>query len=440
MMTRFRLPAVVAGFAVATGIVGPALAQAPTGSAGSEPGSTREKLPIKSTDNYEPTGLPVGSFRLFPELELDEVFNDNIYATAGGTAGKTSSFIQLVKPSASLRSDWSNHMLNFFARGGLGFYSANSTENFQDVGLGFDGRFDIQRDWNVYGGGSWSRRHEDRGTPNAITAAFPPTVYNQLAGNAGYFQKFNRFSVRLDGRIDNYIYFDNGQGFAQGVLPNSQRDRNEFREAARFGYEFSPGYEVWVRGSMNQRTYINGTDSNGYNRSSNGFDVVGGVSVDLGGITSFEAFVGYLQQNYYDYRYPTITGPTFGLIGYWNPIRELWIKPFVRRGIDDSAFTNAVAYTSTAYGLDVNYNVLPNVRLDAHADYATADYSGTVNTAPATGPNRFDQYYTLRASVMYLLTRNFYVGPQYQYTHRTSNQPNSDYDQSIVMLKLGSRF
>src|SRR5471032_70138 len=60
----------------------------------------------QASENYDPKGVPMGSFRLFPELELDEVYNDNIYATTFGAAGRTASFIQLIKPTVKLNSDW----------------------------------------------------------------------------------------------------------------------------------------------------------------------------------------------------------------------------------------------------------------------------------------------------------------------------------------------
>ena len=68
-------------------------------------------------------------------------------------------------------------------------------------------------------------------------------------------------------------------------------------------------------------------------------------------------------------------------------------------------------------------------------DYSVADY-GAQSRASS---NRYDQYYTFRAGVMYLPTSNFYIGPTYQFIHRTSNQFNYDYDQNIVMLRLGAR-
>jgi len=394
-----------------------------------------ERTPsARAAETYDPVGVPLGSFRLFPVLELGEVYNDNIYA-ASNSIGKTASFIQLVKPSLDLRSDWNNHMLNLFARGAFGFTAVNSTENYQDFSLGADGRFDIQRDWNVYGGSSFSRVHEDRGTPNSVTSSFEPNKYNQLAGNLGYYQQFNRLSVRLDGRVDNYHFVNTGPGPAAGTIFNADRNRTELREAARVGYEFSPGFQVWTRGSLNQRTYDNTIDSLGFTHNSSGYDVVGGLAVDLGGITSFEAFGGYIHQDYRDPRYPVIQGPVFGLTGYWNPIRELFLKPFVRRTIEDSALTGTSAYLSTAAGLDVDYRARPNIKVEGHFDYSIADYSmSTPNTA-----SRYDQYVTFRAGVLYTPTREFFVGPQYQFVHRSSNAANSDYDQNILMLRLGAR-
>ena len=414
-----------------------ALAQVVPGAVGQpQPRPERPGEVTPPAENYDPKGVNIGSFKLFPQLELDEIFNDNIYAT-NASAGKTAAFIQTIQPTLDLRSDWNVHMLNAYAKGGFAFYSIDGAfNNFQDASVGVDGRFDIQRDWNIYGGGSWNRRHEERGTPNTVTTGLLPlTIYNQTIGNIGYFQKFNRFSARLDARLDNYNYFDNGLGPAQGVIINSDRNRNEWREALRLGYEFLPGYEIWIRGGLNQRTYFS-LDTSGLDRSSNGWDIVGGILIDLGGITSIEAFAGYRQQNYANSAaFPTISVPTFGLTGYWNPIRQLWVKPFVTRTIDDSALTTSVAYINTRAGVDVDYHMRPNIRLNAHGDYSIADYTQTSTTTGAP----YDQYWTFRVGGQYLFTPNFYVGPTYQFITRNSSIPGNSYDQNLIMLRLGAR-
>src|SRR5262249_23518875 len=52
----------------------------------------------RAAETYESPGVRVGSFLLYPQLELDEAFNDNIYATSNAV-GKTGSFIQGIMPS-----------------------------------------------------------------------------------------------------------------------------------------------------------------------------------------------------------------------------------------------------------------------------------------------------------------------------------------------------
>ncbi len=83
----------------------------------------------------------------------------------------------------------------------------------------------------------------------------------------------------------------------------------------------------------------------------------------------------------------------------------------------------------------MNYYWKPNIRLDASASYLVADYTQFSGTSSAP----YEQYWTFRAGAMYQLTRNYYIGPTYQFIHRTSNQFNSDYDQNLVMLRLGAR-
>jgi hypothetical protein len=186
----------------------------------------------------------------------------------------------MVKPSLELRSDWNNHMLNFYALGSFGFYAGNSNANYLDASVGLNGRVDIERDSNIFGAASFNRRHEDPGTPNVAIGATQPTRYNQSIASVGYFQQFNRLSVRLDGELDNYTYDNNGLGPAQGVMLNSDRDRLELYQVLRLNYEFSPGYEVWSRAALNQRNYANVPDSSGFNRNSNGWSVVAGLAVE----------------------------------------------------------------------------------------------------------------------------------------------------------------
>ena len=386
----------------------------------------------RAAENYDAVGIRLGSFRLFPLLELDEGYNDNVFAVPAAS-GPTASFAQFIKPALELRSTWASHMLNLYARGNFGFYTAAPAQNFQDFAVGGDGRLDIQRNWNTYGGLSFNRAHEDPGAPNTVSGVSGVTVYNQLSGNIGYYQKISRLSGRAEFRADNFSYYNNGLGLANGVVPNNDRDRTELRESLRGGYEFLDGYEIWTRGTLNQRLYVNPVDAAGFARNSSGWDLVGGISIDVGGLTTAELFAGYLQQNYVDSRFKTLQGVQFGAAAYWNPLKALVVKPYVRRTVNEAAYIGDSGYLGTSFGFNVNYDVRPNIKLNGLGDYSIADYQSFSSS------NRLDQYFTVSAGVMYLPVPEFFVGPQYQYVNRNSNQPGLNYGQNVILLRLGAR-
>jgi hypothetical protein len=374
----------------------------------------------------------VGGFILYPGIELAEQYNSNIFATDNNTVDD---FITVVRPSLDLRSNWNNHMLNLFASGAFGVYASNTRENYQDYRLGFDGRLDIQRNWNVYGGASFSHLHEDRSDPDA-TAFTSPNEYNKLSANLGYYQKFNRFSVRLEGRLDDYTYTNN-RGAAAGVISNPDRDRTEYAETLRLGYEFIEKYEVWVQGGLYQRRYNHRVDGAGFRRSSDGWGVVGGATIDFGGITQVEAFAGYREQNYDDSRLGSIRGPVFGLTGYWNPLVPLMIRPYVKRDIAETNSTVHSGYWATAFGVDVDYDRRPNIKITGAFSYTILDYKKAPGAVGAFDRN--DDYLRFEIGLRYLPTENFYIGPGYAFTSRNSNLSGADFARHVFTLRVGAR-
>src|SRR6266571_183974 len=62
-----------------------------------------ERTPAeRQAEDYTAQGVRLGGFKLFTDLEADEIFNDNIYATS---AAPVPAFVQLINPSLSLKSD-----------------------------------------------------------------------------------------------------------------------------------------------------------------------------------------------------------------------------------------------------------------------------------------------------------------------------------------------
>ena len=300
---------------------------------------------------------------MFGTLEADEVFNDNIYATSNAT-GKTAAFIQLINPTLELRSDWTNHMLNVYAKGGFGFYSVDRGS----ITIRIFRLAPMRASISSATGTSMAAPPGTVATTSLVLPTHPMAPAcrlrstTSLPANVGYFQTFNRFNVRLDGRFDNYKYLTTAWDPHRALFPTVIATATNFarpcgsaissRLATRSGCA-----AVSTSGNIFSSIPLASTAHR------TGFDIVGGMIIDLGGITAVEIFAGYLQQTYVSGQFSTISTPTFGLIGYWNPIRGVWVKPFIRRTVDDSALQGTAAYINTSGGLDVDYHLLPNIRL-----------------------------------------------------------------------------
>jgi len=428
--SRLWLAVLLAGTAFLA-IAGDAAAQLPPGA--SEPTRPREPLPAlpsRGGEDYEPLGIRLGSFRMLPAIELGVMHNDNIFTSQ---TGKTSDQIYTVVPKLDVRSDWNNHALNLKALAEIGRYQKNDNNDYEDYEVGVDGRLDILRAVNVYGGLGHQRQHEDRGSVEN-TSGVEPTIYRLGTANAGYFHRFNRLSARLEGRIADFDYDDTKT--ASGTLTNQDRNRTEYRESLRVGYEIIQNYEAFVRGELNQREYDKTVDDSGFKRSSDGYSIVGGAKIELSRITDFEAFAGWMQQNYDDARFGENSGPTFGGLLNWSPAREWQLRGYLNRTIEETTNALYTGYTSTLVGAEARYQLFPNFRLRGIVEWVRNDYEKATGNAV----ERTDTSIELKADARYSLNRNFYVGPEYRYKNRESDAAGGDYSRNIVMLRLGAQY
>src|ERR1700704_4974097 len=124
--------------------------------------------------DYDPKGMPLGGFRLFPALTLDIGFDDNIYRTP---ANENSSLFFDVAPRLDLRSQWANHMLN--VHGGLLYknYTSANSETHTDWDVGANGRLDIVRGADIAADISYLSTRETRFSPDLPGSAAKPTPF-----------------------------------------------------------------------------------------------------------------------------------------------------------------------------------------------------------------------------------------------------------------------
>lgn len=376
-------------------------------------------------------GISVGSFILYPTLDLRAGYDTNVYAQPAGQ--QTSSAYEAIRPSLDLRSDWNNHMLDIGVYGVFGFYNSASNQNYQNFGITSSGRLDIQRDWYLSGSAAFTRTTEALGTPD-VALATSPTVVWALPLSLSMYQRFNRLFYQATVGVTGYRYEDFSQ-LSTTTLAAASRNRNEFGETLRVGYELFEGTDLWVQGGLNQRSYLQYINAANQARDSTGWAVSGGATVDLGGVSKLEGFVGYTQQTYLNPLQST-GAVTFGLGGVWNGYQPLVVRPFIIRSINETAFTNYQDYVSTTFGSEFIYTIQEGLQLNAGGSFSLLDYTPIPGASGVTVHT--DNFYRASLGLQYSIRPQISIGPLYEFAAGYGPDPvtSPNYTRHVVMLRL----
>ena len=375
--------------------------------------------------DYDAVGIRAGSFLFLPELSISETYNDNIFARQANT---DHDLITKVLPKVSLESDWNNHALNLTAGADIGRNLRSSKEKYEDYNFAADGRVDIRRDTSVSASVNYEQLHEDRGSPDDV-GGITPTEYTKLSSDVGFRNKWNRVALEVGLGTEMYDYDDVAR--TGGITNNDDRDRDHYTLSTRLGYEIVPEYEGFVKASYNTIDYDAGTDDNGLNRDSDGYEVAVGTRLDLSGVLSGDVFAGYRSQDYDDAALETISGPVVGASLTWNVTALTTIKGSVSRTILETTQAGSSGFFNTRVGASVDHELRRNLLVGA-------DVAGT--NQKYRGNGRDDNQYDLGAYAKYLLNRHLYVSAEYDFLRKNSNAAGSSYSQNIFMVKLTTQY
>lgn len=370
----------------------------------------------------DPLGVRMGAFLLKPRLGVEERFNDNIFATENN---EVDDFITVFNPALDVQSQWSRHALNFGANAKVGRYADNGAEDYEDYNGFVNGTVDIARRSNVSGGISYSKLHEDRGSPDDVNGV-NPTEYTLLNANAAFQQRFNRVKLRLSTKLDRYDY-DDVTTSGGTTINNDDRDRDEVELGVRVGYEIVPAYEAFVRFTYNDRDYDSATDDNGLIRDSSGYEAVGGVRLDLSGKTFGDVFAGYRSQDYDDPSLNEVSGVSYGASLTWNATSLTTAKLNARRTVEESTQNNASGYLASVFGVSVDHELLRNLLIGGNATYTNNDYEGISREDDITAAGLYAKY---------LWNRYLDLSVRYDRTSRDSSVAGQDYDKNVLMLRV----
>ena len=393
-----------------------------------DPGLLQKTIDRKPVD-FQPPGARLGSFNLHAGAELTYENNDNIFYL---NKLEVDDSIFHVRPWANLNSDWSRHALNLSFFADIAKYNDWGSEDYEDWVASLDGRVDVRRGSNFNYKASYMQLHEDRSSPDS--GGIKPNEFTLSGFDVGYQHTFNRLSAALnyDRAATDY---DNNISFTGDILDNQDRDRTRDALTLRLDYEMSGQRGVFFSVAGNNIDYDQKFDRAGFERSSDGYNVRGGVSWDMTGVLVGDLYLEYIDQEYDDTRFEDVNGWGIGANLDWTPTELTNVSILVRNGPQETIQVGSSGYYSSLYSARIQHELRRNWLLNARVSYTDNDYGFNGNSTTSLTDTQVTR---AGLGVSYLFNRNFYLSGGYMYESQDANLNRFEYSTNRWFLTLGA--
>ena len=378
-------------------------------------------------DSYQPKGIPVGEFLFLPKIETDESYNSNVYATQTNVKADV---LTDIRPELNLRSQFSEHELNFSLTGDREIYSTYSKDNQTNGAATVDGRYDFNKDAQLSVFSQAYAQHEDRSSPYAVQGV-EPTPTQGILNHVTFKDQYGRFSILGAAEVNRLTFYD-VMTSTGSVINNADRDRWELSLRERGAYEMFPGYAAVLQVTENTHIFDRTLDHEGYNRNSTGYRAEAGLGVDITRLIRGDFLLGYFQQDYQDARLPSANGLSMRALFNWTPTKLTIVIPSIDRTVTDTTQSGASGLDRSAFTLTVRHELARNIVLTGFGGVYYDQLTGVQNQDDIT--------YEARTKIIYAFSPEFYVGGEVGFMSKRSEAQLASFDQLTTMIKLGVQY
>jgi hypothetical protein len=383
----------------------------------------------RSRVDYEAVGIPSGGFVIFPKIQVDTEYNDNVFAV---DAGKQDDIIFRIRPEVMAESDWSRHYVQAYGRSTISQNVDFDSENATEWTVGAIGRLDIVRGSNVSGGAEYAHLIEPRTSTNTAVTAASPIEFDMASGYVTAVRAMGR--VRVSGRADVRSFaYEDGRTTAGALIDQSDRDRTVLNGVGRLDFALSPATAIFGQFSVNEKNYDSDAASTTPARDSSGYEALIGVNFELGAVSRGEIAAGYINQSFDNAAYSDIDGFGGRAQLEWFPTELTTVTGSVSRTVQDAGIIGAAGYLSSEISAKVDHELLRNVILTGQITYAEDEYNGI---------DRDDQRLNASVSGTYLINRHYGVTTTLAYLDQASDGAlaGPSYDVMRLYVSLVAQF
>jgi hypothetical protein len=343
-------------------------------------------------DPYLPIGIRIGSFLIFPEVEVGADMTNNVLATRFDAR---SDIGPEVTPRIQVNSDWSRHFLSFEANADRVWFSEFEIADVKNYQILSRGRLDVTGRTRLYAEVEKSQVQEG---PSSIAITDIATAENtkleEQHATAELEHTFNRLTLRLTGTVADFNYSDIGDTPISGPVPLADiRDYTETLGILRSTYEFQSNWAGFIETSINERDYREPLTVAGFRRGSMGWTVLGGVNLRLWGTLFGEIGVGWGEQQPIDDNFATVSGPLVNGNLIWMATPTTKFEFIARSDIAETTLEDSAGAVDNFFQLSLQKAFWRYLVLGVYGSYEIADFAGSSQVDQRTKVGATGEYY-----------------------------------------------
>jgi hypothetical protein len=300
-----------------------------------------------------------------------------------------------------------------------------SGENDQDQTYELRGRLDVTRRTNAEAIIARNITQESRNAIDAVgtqTSTRPDVTTDRAVVTLNH--RFNRLSLQLRGDLSKANYED-----ATAPAANNQlraRDIKTRRIAMRAQWEFRPTFSVFGEVEQDQRRHKAAPASDNLLRNSDGERYRAGLSFgQTGEFLRGEASIGYGIQRPDANALPDADAFLIDANVAWRVSRLTSLLFEASTSIDETTRAGASGVVNRSIGIGIRHAFRRHIIGEADVSY---------RNETTRGSSLRERDITFKSSVEYIANRHLALFARSEHTMSRSNQANSDYDVSSIMV------
>lgn len=356
---------------------------------------------------YEPVPVRIGPFEVFPRIDAELEYNDNVFAADGK---ELDDFIVSIVPAIVAQDRREDRVITFGLLAGVDKYLRNTFDT------QFRGRASAEARWGLGTGtrpfvSAMVRQNNSRGQlEDEARFVAQPVKITTLEANGGLARDFGRFTGTAEATVVGTSF--DGTFAINGDLVNiGLRDYQSYTGRLQLAYSRSDNQRVFGEIILLKQNFDSvGADGQvlpgtlGLNRSSEGFRIQAGYSRRLTQLLSFTGRVGYLRQSFDAPEIGVVGGVAFEGELDWRPTALTQVRASALRAIDQRNNPLLAGALRTEFAGGIDHELLRNLSLFANARFAfvelrEADDTVTEWNANAGARYRFDRNWSLAGQI-----------------------------------------